>query len=83
MQDWLTWLAIAVGIPIASWATLWLLAGQLPPGILKDPAAFIPDCVTTVRRLQSHSWPGEPTLIRRHIGPPRQPAETAPLEPRA
>jgi uncharacterized membrane protein YkvA (DUF1232 family) len=37
---------------LASWAILVILAKRLPPGILRDLAAFIPDCVTTVRRLR-------------------------------
>lgn len=47
---------IAVGVAaaclIAAWSLLILLARRLPPGILRDLAAFIPDCVTTVRRLR-------------------------------
>jgi uncharacterized membrane protein YkvA (DUF1232 family) len=41
-----------LAIMVASWALLLLLARRLPPGILRDLAAFIPDCVTTVRRLR-------------------------------
>ncbi|GAA2218413.1 YkvA family protein [Micromonospora olivasterospora] len=52
MRDWLIGLAIAVVLLLASWALLILLARRLPPGILRDLAAFIPDCVTTVRRLR-------------------------------
>lgn len=52
MRGWLLGLAVAVGCLIASWALLLLLARRLPPGILRDLAAFIPDCVTTVRRLR-------------------------------
>ena len=52
MRGWLIGLAIAVGCIIASWALLVLLARRLPPGILRDLAAFIPDCVTAVRRLR-------------------------------
>jgi uncharacterized membrane protein YkvA (DUF1232 family) len=52
VRDWLIGLGIAVGLLIASWATLLILARRLPPGILRDLAAFIPDCVTTVRRLR-------------------------------
>jgi len=37
---------------VASWAVLLVLARRLPPGLLRDLAAFIPDCVTTVRRLR-------------------------------
>ncbi|BCB85551.1 YkvA family protein [Phytohabitans suffuscus] len=52
MRSWLLGLAIAAGCLAASWALLVLLARRLPPGILRDLAAFIPDCVTTVRRLR-------------------------------
>jgi uncharacterized membrane protein YkvA (DUF1232 family) len=52
MRPWLTALAIGLAIMVASWALLLLLARRLPPGILRDLAAFIPDCVTTVRRLR-------------------------------
>ena len=34
------------------WALLVLLARRLPPGLLRDLAAFVPDCVTTIRRLR-------------------------------
>ena len=53
MHDWLIGLGIAVACLVASWALLWLLARRLPPGIARDLAAFIPDCVTTVRRLRT------------------------------
>jgi uncharacterized membrane protein YkvA (DUF1232 family) len=52
MRDWLIGLGIAAGCLIISWGVLLLLARTLPPGILRDLAAFIPDCVTTVRRLR-------------------------------
>jgi uncharacterized membrane protein YkvA (DUF1232 family) len=52
MRDWLVGLGIAVACLIVSWGVLLLLARRLPPGILRDLAAFIPDCVTTVRRLR-------------------------------
>ena len=52
MRDWLTGLGIAIALLLASWGLLILLAKRLPPGILRDLAAFIPDCVTTVRRLR-------------------------------
>lgn len=51
-RDWLIGLAVAVGCLVLSWAVLLVLARRLPPGILRDLAAFIPDCVTTVRRLR-------------------------------
>ncbi|MEV4714185.1 DUF1232 domain-containing protein [Micromonospora sp. NPDC049374] len=53
MRDWLVGLAIAVMLLLASWALLILLARRLPPGIMRDLAAFVPDCVTTVRRLRT------------------------------
>ena len=52
MRDWLIGLAIGLATLALSWALLFLLAKRLPPGILRDLAAFIPDCVTTVRRLR-------------------------------
>jgi uncharacterized membrane protein YkvA (DUF1232 family) len=52
MREWLIGLALAVGLLVASWALLILMARRLPPGILRDLAAFVPDCVTTVRRLR-------------------------------
>jgi len=52
MSDWLIGLAVAAGCVVASWLLLLVLARRLPPGILRDLAAFIPDCVTTVRRLR-------------------------------
>ena len=45
--------AAAVGVVLASWALLVLLARRLPPGTLKDLAGFLPACVTLVRRLRT------------------------------
>ena len=52
MPKWMVGLVVAGGCLVASWGLLLLLARRLPPGILRDLAAFIPDCVTTVRRLR-------------------------------
>lgn len=52
MRDWLVGLAVAVGVIVASWALLILLARRLPPGPLRELARFIPDCVTAIRRLR-------------------------------
>jgi uncharacterized membrane protein YkvA (DUF1232 family) len=52
VRDWLLGLGIALACLVASWLGLILLARRLPAGILRDLAAFIPDCVTTVRRLR-------------------------------
>lgn len=52
MGDWLIASNVAIAAVMASWALLLVLARRLPPGVLRDLAAFIPDCVTTVRRLR-------------------------------
>ncbi len=52
MREWLVGLGIGLACVVASWAVLYLLARRLPPGLLRDLAAFIPDCVTLVRRLR-------------------------------
>ncbi len=52
MREWLVGLGIGLACVVASWAVLYLLARRLPPGLLRDLAAFIPDCVTAVRRLR-------------------------------
>ena len=43
---------VGLGVVVASWALLALLARRLPPGVLKDLAGFLPACVTLVRRLR-------------------------------
>jgi uncharacterized membrane protein YkvA (DUF1232 family) len=52
MRDWLWGLAVAIGLMVAGWGLLILLARRLPPGPLRELARFIPDCVTTVARLR-------------------------------
>jgi uncharacterized membrane protein YkvA (DUF1232 family) len=52
MRDWLIGLGTGLACLTASWGVLVLLARRLPPGILRDLAAFIPDCSITVRRLR-------------------------------
>lgn len=44
---------VGLALLVASWAVLVLLARRLPPGILKDLAAFLPACVTVARRLRA------------------------------
>ena len=60
MRAWLTWLLVAAGLMVASWAVLVLLAFRLPPGTLRELARFVPDCVTAIRRLR-----GDPRVPRR------------------
>ena len=45
---------IGIAVVLASWALLILLARTLPPGAAKELARFLPDCVTTLRRLRRH-----------------------------
>ena len=51
MRDWLIGLGVGAALLLASWGLVVLLARRLPPGVARDLAAFIPDCVTTIRRL--------------------------------
>jgi uncharacterized membrane protein YkvA (DUF1232 family) len=51
-EMWLRAVLVAVGLMVGTWALLVLLARRLPPGLLRDLASFVPDCVTTVRRLR-------------------------------
>jgi uncharacterized membrane protein YkvA (DUF1232 family) len=53
ITGWLIATAVAVLGLVGSWALLALLARRLPPGLLRDLASFLPDCVTTARRLRS------------------------------
>jgi uncharacterized membrane protein YkvA (DUF1232 family) len=43
---------IGASVVLMLWATLLLLASRLPPGLARDLAAFLPACVTLVRRLR-------------------------------
>jgi uncharacterized membrane protein YkvA (DUF1232 family) len=45
-------LLIALAVLVVSWAVLAVLAARLPPGLLRDLAAFLPACVTLLRRLR-------------------------------
>jgi uncharacterized membrane protein YkvA (DUF1232 family) len=53
MHDWIIGGVIAFGVLVASWALLFVLARRLPPGTARDLAGFIPDCITTIRRLRA------------------------------
>lgn len=53
MPDWLQWILIAAGVVVGSWLLLIVLARRLPPGVAKDLAGFLPDCVTAARALRN------------------------------
>lgn len=63
---WWTWLVIGVAAIAVSWAVLVVLAARLPEGTLKDLAAFLPACATTVRRLRAD--PRVPRRARIAVG---------------
>jgi uncharacterized membrane protein YkvA (DUF1232 family) len=48
----LTGLGVALGCVVLTWLLLIVLARRLPPGLPRDLAAFLPDCVTAIRRLR-------------------------------
>ena len=52
MSGWLRAVLLSVGLLVGTWALLVLLARRLPPGLLRDLARFVPDGVTTIRRLR-------------------------------
>jgi uncharacterized membrane protein YkvA (DUF1232 family) len=56
------WRLIIVAAPtlLGSWVVLVLLARRLPPGVLRELAGFIPNCVRLVRRLRT-----DPAVPRR------------------
>jgi uncharacterized membrane protein YkvA (DUF1232 family) len=60
MPGWVQGTLIAIAVVVASWAVLVVLARRLPPGLARDLAGFLPDCVTTVRRLR-----GDPRVPKR------------------
>ena len=52
MPGWLQAILIAAVLVVASWLLLIVLAHRLPPGVAKDLAGFLPDCVTAMRVLR-------------------------------
>jgi uncharacterized membrane protein YkvA (DUF1232 family) len=52
MNGWLRAVLLAATLMVGSWVVLVVLARRLPPGLLRELAGFVPDCVTTVRRLR-------------------------------
>ena len=52
MPEWTQAVLIAVAVVVVSWLLLIVLARRLPPGVAKDLAGFLPDCVTAARTLR-------------------------------
>lgn len=52
MTGWLRVVLVAVALMVATWALLVHLARRLPPGLLRELASIVPDCVITIRRLR-------------------------------
>jgi uncharacterized membrane protein YkvA (DUF1232 family) len=51
-MGWLGWSVVGVGVLVASWGLMIVLARRLPPGLARDLATVLPACVTTARRLR-------------------------------
>jgi uncharacterized membrane protein YkvA (DUF1232 family) len=52
VTGWLRAVLVAGALMVSTWALLVLLARRLPPGLLRDLASIVPDCVTAIRRLR-------------------------------
>lgn len=52
MPRFATAVGVGVGLVLLSWVVIVLLARRFPGGLMEDLARFIPDCVTTIRRLR-------------------------------
>jgi uncharacterized membrane protein YkvA (DUF1232 family) len=52
VPGWLDAILIALALVVGSWLLLIVLARRLPPGLARDLAAFLPDCVTAARVLR-------------------------------
>jgi uncharacterized membrane protein YkvA (DUF1232 family) len=55
MPAWVAVLVWGFAIVGAMWVVLLVAAFTLPPGLARDLARFIPDCLTMVRRLRRDS----------------------------
>lgn len=53
-MSWLQAVLAGVVVLVCSWGILVLLAGRLPPGVLRELAGFLPNCVRMVRRLRKN-----------------------------
>lgn len=60
MDGWVRLIAVAGGALVASWVVLVVLAARLPPGVLRELAGLLPNCIKTARTLRS-----DPSVPRR------------------
>jgi uncharacterized membrane protein YkvA (DUF1232 family) len=51
-MPWIPFLLLGLGMVLASWVVVIVLATRLPPGLTKDLADFLPACATTLGRLR-------------------------------
>jgi uncharacterized membrane protein YkvA (DUF1232 family) len=59
-MSWWQLIILAAATLLGSWLVLVVLAKRLPPGVLRELAAFLPNCVRLVRRLRA-----DPAVPRR------------------
>lgn len=52
MSGWLRMVLVVGAVVVASWLLLIVLARRLPPGVARDLAGFLPDCVSAARVLR-------------------------------
>lgn len=52
MNGWVRVIAIGGGVLVTSWVLLVVLAARLPPGVLRELAGLLPNCVKTARALR-------------------------------
>ena len=60
MSGWVKVTIVGVGLMLSSWAALTVLAARLPPGVLRELAGLLPNCVRTARTLRR-----DPSVPRR------------------
>lgn len=66
MNGWLQAVAVGAGMLVASWLVLMVLAARLPPGVLRELAGFLPNCVKTARALRND--PAVPRRAKMAVG---------------
>jgi uncharacterized membrane protein YkvA (DUF1232 family) len=60
MSGWIRVLVLSGAVLVLSWTVLVFLAARLPPGVLRELAGFLPNCVKTARTLRA-----DPAVPRR------------------